>query len=62
MRKLQGYQHHFVYKTCFYPNNASYDLKTVWIKIDIIKTSQFKRFLNTFFQLLPKVEKGVFFH
>lgn len=33
MRKLGGYQHKNVYKMTSYPNNASYDLKSLCIKI-----------------------------
>ena len=32
MRKLEGYQHENVYKMTIYPNNASYDLKSLWKK------------------------------
>ena len=32
MRKLRGYQHKNVYKRTIYPNNASYDLKSLCIK------------------------------
>ena len=33
MRKLRIYQHQIVYKLASFPNNASYDLKSLWIKI-----------------------------
>ena len=62
MRKLQRYQHQNVYKKPSYPNNASYDLKSWWIKNGKVLIAHFRQFLNIFCQLLGGVEKVVFIH